>query len=63
MIFLGGGLRPPSEPPPGGAPAQPALEYRRGPRRPPPNLPQDPVAPAQPALEQCGNSRERRVGQ
>jgi hypothetical protein len=26
MSFLGGGLRPPSEPPPGLAPAKPALE-------------------------------------
>jgi len=50
----------PSEPPPGMAPAEPALDCRRGPRRPPPSLPQDPAAPAEPALEQGVDSRERR---
>src|SRR5438093_462298 len=33
------------------APAKPALDHRRGPRRPPPNLPQIRMAPAKPALD------------
>ena len=61
LRFLGGGLRPPSEAPPGMAPAKPALEYRRGPRWPPPGHPQEGMAPATPALEQSVDWRERRV--
>src|SRR2546426_6972722 len=63
MTLLRGGLRPPSEPPPGMAPAKSALEIQRGPRRPPPNHPQEGMAPAKPALEQSVDSRERSVGQ
>ncbi|PYM07194.1 MAG: hypothetical protein DMD82_06310, partial [Candidatus Rokuibacteriota bacterium] len=44
------------------APAEPALERRRGRRRPPPSHPQNRVAPAQPALEQAAGHHAVRFG-